>query len=573
MFPERPHPQPPALLRRCPIPRFPPPPGSSGEEVKGYPPPPPSDSAMGVPSRAQAERGSSHQSDGEEQEPPPQGGGVVGGADLISLLPDEILGSIVSLLPTDEGARTQILSSRWRHLWRSAPLNLEVSGAGRINKAVVSRILSEHRGVARRFSVSDFITANDSATLDGLLQSPVLDNLQELAFSFLDCIWPSPLMPHSALRFSSTLRVAEFSSCRFPDDAAHQVHFPKLQHLALGSVIISEDSLHAMLAGCPALDKFVFRYIDEDSPQMPRSALHFPSTLRVAEFGSCQFPEAMVCQVHFPNLQQLVLESVTISEGSLHAMLSGCPALNILTLGNCSGFSQFRINSLKLKHVEMYFRILDGHRLEELIVENAPCLERLHHRGPYQDIMRISIISAPKLEILGRLTDNIYRLELGSTVFKGLHDVTMATVMRTVKVLTLRLDNLIRNVIFNFMKCFPCMEELCIQTHIDLCLPHTAMENRQHYYSQDRFECLDHHLKKLWIGYYSGERPHVGFAKFFVLNASVLESLVLNVHPYRKASDQWIENQRRQLQLENRASICAQIDFTFEKCFSYLNDV
>ncbi|CAL4964405.1 unnamed protein product [Urochloa decumbens] len=526
---------------------------------------------MGVVTRARAKRGRSDQADGEEQEPPPNGGGGVGGDDLISLLPDAILGSIISLLPTVQGARTQILSSRWRHLWRSAPLNLEVSsGVGPINKAVVSRILSEHKGVARRFSVSPFIIAADSAILDGLLQSPALDNLQELAFSFLACIWPSPLMPHSALRFSSTLRVAKFSSCRFPDDAAHQVHFPKLQHLALGSVIISEDSLHAMLAGCPALDKFVF---SKAGLQMPPSALHLPSTLRVAKFGSCQFPEAMACQVHFPNLQQLVLESVTISEGSLLAMLSGCPSLIILTLDNCSGFRQFRINSLKLKHVEMYFRIFDEHRLQELIVENAPCLERLHHRGPYQDIMCISIISAPKLEILGRLTDNIYRLELGSTVFKGLHDVTMATVMRTVKVLTLRLDDLIRDVIFNFMKCFPCMEELCIQTHIDLCLPHTAMENRQRYYSRDLFECLDHHLKKLWIGYYSGERPHVAFAEFFVLNASVLESLVLNVHPYKRVSDQWIENQRRQLQLENRASIRAQIDFSFEKCFSYVNDV
>ncbi|CAN6303884.1 unnamed protein product [Urochloa humidicola] len=270
-------------------------------------------------------------------------------------------------------------------------------------------------------------------------------------------------MPHSALRFSSTLRVAEFSSCQFPDDAAHQVHFPKLQHLTLRSVIISEDFLHAVLASCPALNKFVFR--SSQGPQMPPFALHFPSTLRVAEFSKCQFPEGMVCQVHFPNLQQLVLEKVIISAVSLHAMLSSCPALNILTLGNCSGFHQFRINSLKLKHVEMYFRLKDRHRLQELIVENAPCLERLHHRGPYQDIMRISIISAPKLEILGRLTDNIYMLELGSTVFQGMgfHDFKMATVMRTVKVLTLRLDNLIRDVIFNFMKCFPCMEELCIQ--------------------------------------------------------------------------------------------------------------
>ncbi|CAN6273514.1 unnamed protein product [Urochloa humidicola] len=131
---------------------------------------------MGVLTRAQAKRGSSDRSDSEEQEPLPSGGSGVGGADLISLLPDEILGSIVSLLPTDEGARTQILSSRWRHLWRSAPLNLEApSGVGWINEVVASRILAEHKGVARRFSVSPFIIAADSTILDGLLQFPALD--------------------------------------------------------------------------------------------------------------------------------------------------------------------------------------------------------------------------------------------------------------------------------------------------------------------------------------------------------------------------------------------------------------
>ncbi|KAI4969550.1 hypothetical protein ZWY2020_000464 [Hordeum vulgare] len=121
----------------------------------------------------------------EDQEPPPESGRA-GDLDFISALPDDPLCTIISLLPTKDGARTQALTRRWRPLWRSAPLNLVgdgLSGQERKRVVYISKILAEHPGPALRLSLPCFRERHHDK-IDRWLRSQALTGLQELSFDY-----------------------------------------------------------------------------------------------------------------------------------------------------------------------------------------------------------------------------------------------------------------------------------------------------------------------------------------------------------------------------------------------------
>jgi hypothetical protein len=291
----------------------------------------------------------------ELQEPPASRDGAGSGDDvnleLISRLPDEILGSIISLLPIKDAARTTLLSSRWRHLWRSAPLNLSVdlylSVQERKFIPIVSKILATHLGPARRLSLDNICLRHDLySKFDSWFRSPVLDGLEE--FEFYGTIMPPRPLPPSALRFAPTLRFASISGCDFPEiNAARALLLPRLKHLKLWNVTISDAAMHHLLAGCT------------------------------------------------------MLESLQLEE--LH------------------GFSSVRIVSPTLRSigVSVSYRISETDLVfEELIIEDAPCLERLVPFGAEGGPRRIRVIAAPKLMVLGYLSSGISRIVLGSIIVK-----------------------------------------------------------------------------------------------------------------------------------------------------------
>ncbi|RLN24826.1 FBD-associated F-box protein [Panicum miliaceum] len=129
----------------------------------------------------------------------PTGGGS---EDRLSALPDAILRNVVSRLPAKDAARTAVLSSRWRPLWRSAPLALvdahllqsaggedspHHAGSGSV-AAAVSRVLEAHRGPFRCVNLTRSSMGANRAELALWLDLLAVKGVEE--FVFVNRPWP-----------------------------------------------------------------------------------------------------------------------------------------------------------------------------------------------------------------------------------------------------------------------------------------------------------------------------------------------------------------------------------------------
>nr|CAB3456316.1 unnamed protein product [Digitaria exilis] len=250
-----------------------------------------------------------------------------------------------------------------------------------------------------------------------------------------------------------------------------------------------------------------FSYYAEN-PQLPHpippSALRFAPTLCKAKFACCDFPSVMVPELNFPYLKKLSLH--TISEDALHSLLSGCSVLENLLLEYIVGIGRLCISSQTLKSIGF--------------------------NAGWKSSVAIRI---QELEMIA---------------------LKLTTSMRTVKVLALDSLGPNLNAVVDFLKCFPCVEKLYVT-----CTLQKTMKNALTYNSLDPIECLEVHLKKMVMSNYHGMKPDVDFAKFFVLNAKVPEEMDFGAMCF--CNEKWMANQRRRLQVNNKASQGARFAFGY----------
>ncbi|XP_020151691.1 F-box/LRR-repeat protein At1g06630-like [Aegilops tauschii subsp. strangulata] len=422
----------------------------------------------------------------DEQEPPPESGraGDGVGLDFINALPDDLLCTIISLLPTKDSARTQVLARRWRPLWRSAPLNLvadySLSLQERKRVVYISKILADHPGPALRLSLP-CLHERYRDKIDGWLRSQALTDLQELCFGY----GPRGIPPS---------------------------HLPMTP-----------------------------------TPSIPQSALRFAPTLRVARISYCYFPKLPAKSLNFPLLKQLSMYKVTISGHALHSLLSGCFSLESLLLKDNVGVGRLSISSPTLRSIGF-----SG--CHELIIEDASCLERLLPLSPDYGPSTVQIIRAPKLQMTVLLSNGTSKLHIGTAGFQEMPAINVTTIMQTVKFLVIDSVGPDPNAVIGFLKCCPCLERLYIISHL-----RKGMKNVRKYDTLDPIECLTLHLKSVVLQNYWGNKPDVDFAKFFILNAMVLEQMIFRT--LNSCNDKWMSDQHRRLQIDNRASLDARFEF------------
>uniref|UniRef100_A0A453AJ57 F-box/LRR-repeat protein 15/At3g58940/PEG3-like LRR domain-containing protein n=1 Tax=Aegilops tauschii subsp. strangulata TaxID=200361 RepID=A0A453AJ57_AEGTS len=297
---------------------------------------------------------------------PPSAGAKKEEVTIITALPNDVLGTIISALPIDEGARTHAISKGWKHLWRDyTPLNLDdrdlhkMAWTGDNLVDLISDILEAPREVrARRVSISTLCRHSGDRDrypiFDRWFRSKVLDRLEDFHFSYQRVNNTEPLQ-----------------------------------------------------AG-------------ETMPPLPPSALSF-SSLRVASFGCCHFPENILASggITFPHLVELTLSRITNSENTLHAMIAASPILVNLYLHRNYHFRRVHISSQTIVRFRMFVDP-DGDVMEELLIVNTPSLEEvmLWDQG-YCGPRIIRVLVAPKLHILGCLhSDMMSTVQHGKTILQ-----------------------------------------------------------------------------------------------------------------------------------------------------------
>ncbi|XP_028755350.1 F-box protein At1g80960-like [Neltuma alba] len=252
-------------------------------------------------------------------------------SDFISNLPDDILLTILSLLPVDEAVRSSILSKRWVSLWKNTP-HLDFNVKHMIKPLTQLRISSP------------------AAQLHYVLNLPKYEGIRRYNIIVF-------LLLHKHL--------GGLKSCKF-------THFPQKDiQINLAVLFERQTTIDELSLECkPLKGEKIQRFLGLGSYGIFSSL----SSLEVENY----YLESSIPFGGCLNLRTLKLKMVFVGDETLDAILRRCYNLESLSLVGCSKLKNMKIVHVKLKFLELralcvYQIIVSASSLDVLDLSSLAC--------------------------------------------------------------------------------------------------------------------------------------------------------------------------------------------------------